>query len=288
MDFVALLEHFIEYFTSPTVLLTILVIVGPILFTVAFERHVATQSRNPFGVPGCLRLGLAGRSKLSQQYQPQQSSTDGVPRVKAIFTYPIKSCRGVELGAAEVEASGLRYDRLFTFAQLVSKPSKSAESGAGSVVEPSEQWQHQWRFIAQRECPRLALLRTELWVPDRRGRAPKANGRGGKALQVPANRPRTRSRTRGSTLVGQLEKGSGSDEWTSQGGCLIVRFDYEPDSNPLGIRTEEVTLALPLAPKPERSEAKRYTTESLSIWKDFPQAINMTSEIDSIALDKLR
>ncbi|KAK4888944.1 hypothetical protein LTR27_012224 [Elasticomyces elasticus] len=286
----ALLQHYIEYLTTPTVLLTILVLVGPILYTVGVERAIASKTVKPSGFPGCRRLGLVGPSNLSTQHD-QPPLTDGIPRVKALFTYPIKSCRGVELSATEVEATGLKFDRLMTFAQLVSKPAKKADKDQGGAAVPSEEWQHQWRFITQREFPRLALLRTELWVPDPRGRTAKANGHGGKDLQVPSSKPRTRSRTRGSTLVGQLEKGdkaAGSGDWTAQGGCLVVRFPFEPDFNPLGLRTQEVKLVLPLVPTIERAKAKQYTTEDLSIWKDNPQALNLTCEIDKVALEKLR
>ncbi|KAK5686492.1 hypothetical protein LTS10_002611 [Elasticomyces elasticus] len=286
----ALLQHYIEYLTTPTVLLTILVVVGPILYTVGVERAIASKTVKPSGLPGCRRLGLVGPSNLSTQHD-QPPLTDGIPRVKALFTYPIKSCRGVELSATEVEATGLKFDRLMTFAQLVSKPVKKADKDQAGAAVPSEEWQHQWRFITQREFPRLALLRTELWVPDPRGRTATANGHGGKDLKVPASKPRTRSRTRGSTLVGQLEKGdkaAGSGDWTAQGGCLVVRFPFEPDFNPLGLRTQEVKLVLPLVPTIERAKAKQYTTEDLSIWKDNPQALNLTCEIDKVALEKLR
>ncbi|KAK3642326.1 hypothetical protein LTR22_016140 [Elasticomyces elasticus] len=286
----ALLQHYIEYLTTPTVLLTILVLVGPILYTVGMERSIASKTVKPSRSPGCRRLGLVGPSNLSTQHD-QPPLTDGIPRVKALFTYPIKSCRGVELSATEVEATGLKFDRLMTFAQLVSKPAKKADKDQGGASVPSEQWQHQWRFITQREFPRLALLRTELWVPDPRGRTATANGHGGKDLKVPASKPRTRSRTRGSTLVGQLEQGgkaAGSGDWTAEGGCLVVRFPFEPDFNPLGLRTQEVKLVLPLIPSIERAKAKQYTTEDLSIWKDNPQALNLTCEIDKVALEKLR
>ncbi|KAK0308960.1 hypothetical protein LTR01_004840 [Friedmanniomyces endolithicus] len=290
----ALLQHYIEYITSPTVLLTILLLVGPILYTVRLERSIAARTITPSVIPGCRSLGLTGRSNLSGQHEQHSSSNDGGPHVKALFTYPIKSCRGVELAAAEVESTGLKYDRLLTFAQLVSKPDPGQDKNSSGISEPSEEWQHQWRFITMREHPKLALVRTELWVPDSRGRATNVNGQGDNDLQVPATKPRTRSRTRGSTLIGQLEKGRkasirpASEDWAAQGGCLMVRFPFEPDFNPLGLRTEEVTIMLPLTPTPERAEAKNYTTEDLSIWKDNPQAVNVTNEIDKLALDKLR
>ncbi|KAK5144069.1 hypothetical protein LTR32_003928 [Rachicladosporium monterosium] len=108
MATVDLLKHYIEYITSLTVLLTILLLVGPILYTVRLERSIAAKTIPLSGVPGCRRLGLTGRSNLSGQHEQQSSSNDGGPRVKALFTYPIKSCRGVELAAAEVETTGLK------------------------------------------------------------------------------------------------------------------------------------------------------------------------------------
>ncbi|TKA77082.1 hypothetical protein B0A55_03566, partial [Friedmanniomyces simplex] len=138
MATVELLQHYIEYLTSPTVLLTILLLVGPILYTVRLERRFAAKSTTPSGVPGCRRLGLTGRSNLRSQYEQRPSSSDGHPRVKALFIYPIKSCRGVELATAEVESSGLKYDRRLTFAQLVSKPVQGPEKESSDVAEPSE------------------------------------------------------------------------------------------------------------------------------------------------------
>lgn len=327
MAALALLHHYIEYLSSPGVLLGCMVVVVPILLSVAAER--ATGPSKPDGVPGCRRLGFNERSNLQNQHDPLPPSDDGLARVQALFTYPIKSCQGVELAASEVEATGLRYDRLFTFAQLVSKQDKADSKDAGGVAEPSGEWKHQWRFITQRDFPRLALLQTELWLPNPRGRrplahTPRANGgsrknghvTSAKAAQDPvapaagttvhkqslrSERPveqqRPRSRTRGNTLLGQLERGEDGgranvapevDDWAVNGGCLVVRFPFQPDFNPFGLRTETITLRLPLTPTSQRTEAKRYEAEELSIWKDCTLAINVTNEIDADALAKLK
>lgn len=68
----------------------------------------------------------------------------------------------------------------------------------------------------------------------------------------------------------------------------MISFPFEPDFNPFGIRTETVTIKIPLEPTPERAESKLYTNEDVTVWKDRPQAINITNEIDNVALDKLR
>ncbi|KAK4544068.1 hypothetical protein LTR36_004566 [Oleoguttula mirabilis] len=299
MAAVALFQHYIEYIFTPSVALGLLIVVGPILLSIVAEK-VAAASTKPTAIEGCRRLGLRDPSNLQNQYDPLLSKDKGPPRVRALFTYPIKSCRGVELLASRVQASGLEYDRLFTFAQLTTKPDKA--DSKDPTAEPSGEWKHQWRFITQREFPRLALLQTELWVPKPRGRrqgthTKAANGRPESKLGTPTAHQRPRSRTRGNTLLSQLEhQGSGSNassspeisSWADNGGCLIVRFPFEPDFNPFGLRTEMVELHLPLSPTPQRAEARRYESEELSIWKDFPLAINVTNEIDAEALSRLK
>lgn len=297
----ALFQHYVEYLLTPGVALGLLIVVGPILLSIVAEK-VASASVKPSGIPGCRRLGLPDRSNLQDQYQAPPSQSNGPPRVQALFTYPIKSCRGVELRASQIQSSGLKYDRMFTFAQLTSTQDKVGSNSTSGVSEPSGEWKHQWRFITQREFPRLALLETEIWEPEPRGkishaRTKESNGRSATKLDAPVAHQRPRSRTRGNTLVNQLER-QGSDlsgssppeisSWAANGGCLIVRFPFEPDFNPFGLRTEIVEIQLPLAPTPQRAEAKRYETEELSIWKDLTKAINVTNEIDHEALSKLK
>ncbi|RAK97938.1 MOSC domain protein [Aspergillus ibericus CBS 121593] len=123
---------------------------------------------NPAPPPprGCRRLGLAPsqQSNLHDEYDPKY--THGVPstaadesghpawRIKALFTYPIKSCTGVELETAEVIETGLKYDRLFCFAELMPSTNTSTPS----------QWTA--RTLRDRDFRNLALLRPEIWVPD--------------------------------------------------------------------------------------------------------------------------
>lgn len=291
----ALFEHYVEYLTSPAVLLTLVVVVVPILLSITLDR---LQSRSPETVPGCRRIGLLhGRSNLEKQFA--RAPETATAQVTALFTYPIKSCCGIELPASQVDASGLSFDRLFTFAQLVSRPAKKPSK---VVAEPITEWDHQWHFITQREFPRLALIKTELWLPDLRGRksvisADKSNESRENTTEGEAQ-PGTQSRTRGNTLISQLELGGlmgriSADpaedvDWAAQGGCLIVRFPFEPDYNLLGLRTEYVTIKLPLVPTALRAQAKMYSQEQLSIWKDDTLAFNVTNEIDPKALAKLK
>lgn len=262
MVVMALLEHYFEYISSPAVLLAILTIVGPIYLEI-FRKWRLTPTSSSSGVPGCFRLGLSKKSNLDDQYEIHSSgdsNEDRTPHVKALFTYPVKSCRGIELAASQVGPTGLRYDRLFTFAQLISSPDSSHIGTATKKVdEISKDWSHQWRFITQREFPKLALIQTELWVP----------------------RPVTSAKTGPHSKEGKLK-------WRSNGGCLILRFPHEPAYNLFGLRTETVTIRLPLSPTEQHIIEKRYKSEMLSIWKDVTSAINVTTEIPPDDLRKLK
>ncbi|CAG8384694.1 unnamed protein product [Penicillium salamii] len=106
---------------------------------------------------GCRRLGLPpGTSNLNDEYDSKY--THGVPenqddegrsswRVKALFSYPLKSCRGVELEASNVVPTGLEYDRQFTFAGY-----------------NNDKWNI--RTLRNKGFNRLALVEPEIWIPD--------------------------------------------------------------------------------------------------------------------------
>lgn len=105
---------------------------------------------------GCRRLGLQGQSNLHDEFDSKYSR--GVPatkqgdeppawRVKALFTYPLKSCGGIELQASEVVPTGLKYDRQFVFAE-----------------DSAEGWT--CRTLRNAGFHRLALIHPEIWVPD--------------------------------------------------------------------------------------------------------------------------
>ena len=305
MAALALLQHYFEYLRSPPVLLTILIIVGPILLEV-YKNKILPRGPERTKIPGCFRLGLTKRSNLHDQYDRDSSrkgaignaSSSGSPRIKALFTYPIKSCRGVELAASEIVPTGLKYDRLFTFAQLVSTQDKAKSSDKDSVAEVSDDWKHEWRFITQREFPRLALLETELWAPDPRAKkSGEANGQvganGKKTSKRGASSRETQNNSSQRELSAEAEATDTADQhpqgsWAENGGCLIIRFPYEPDFNPLGFRTEPISIYLPLIPTSQRAQSKQYTYGTLSIWKDFPTAINLTNDIWPDDLAKLK
>ncbi|CAG8075873.1 unnamed protein product [Penicillium olsonii] len=116
-----------------------------------------TLKTSPIHPKGCRRLGLPpGTSNLDDEYDskyasgvPQTQDDQGRPswRVKALFSYPLKSCRGVELEASNVVPTGLEYDRQFTFAGY-----------------NNDKWNI--RTLRNKGFNRLALVEPEIWIPD--------------------------------------------------------------------------------------------------------------------------
>ena len=296
MSTLELLQHYFDYLRSPPVLLAILVITGPIALEIFKNKALANHP--PISkVPSCFRLGLIKRGNLSDQHERQilqdhrESYTSETEKahVKALFTYPVKACRGIELAASEVGALGLKYDRHFTFAQLVTTQDKSNPSSTtDDVTEVSGDWNHDWRFITQRECPRLALLETELWVPDPRASkkagANAPGAKGGKAQKRGDDSPQS-APNQDST---QPSHDTSESSWATNGGCLVIHFPFEPDFNPFGLRTETIAIRIPLTPTVQRADKKEYTLEPLQIWKDSPQALNITAEIPAEDLANLK
>lgn len=125
----------------------------PLVLLAIYERDQAlTRAKH---TKGCRRLGLKAGSNLADQFA--ENVHEAPPdqwRVKSLWIYPVKSCRGVELEEGTIIARGIEYDRQFTFAQL----KDSVSSGDGESKR--------WEFITQRQYPLLATVETEVWIPD--------------------------------------------------------------------------------------------------------------------------
>ncbi|GAB7348259.1 hypothetical protein MBLNU459_g6249t1 [Dothideomycetes sp. NU459] len=222
-------------------------------------------------VPGCRRLGLVNQSNLSDEYSPSYSGEgkhqlEKCCKVKALVIYPIKSCGHVELGDSDVTLTGLRYDRQFCFAQLVSeKAEKDRED-----LSVSTEWVHRWKFITQRRHPRLVRISTEVWIPD-----PLSPGY------------------------------SANLDYVQTKGCIVCKFGFTPEAryDMEGLRnavtifkaklcqrswSAEPTISFKLPIAPDASRSKSYPRETMQVWKDFPEAINISSEIQPDVLSKLK
>lgn len=105
---------------------------------------------------GCRRLGLTdSQSNLHDEFDPKYSQgisrthrDGGQPswRVKALFTYPLKSCKGIELAQSDVVPTGLRFDRQFVFAQ-----------------DGPDGWN--CRTLRNAGFQKMALIHPEIWIP---------------------------------------------------------------------------------------------------------------------------
>lgn len=156
-----------EVSTQTFVLSIIAICIPPLIGLYIFENEAAKlRAAEP---KGCRKLGLNIESNLSNEFDKKFSegrppSTEETSaewwRVKSLWIYPIKSCRGVELNRATIISSGMQYDRQFTFAQL-----KSPTPIAGNTPE-NEKPAHKWELITQSQFSLLEKVRTEMWAPD--------------------------------------------------------------------------------------------------------------------------
>ncbi|GKZ20570.1 hypothetical protein AbraIFM66951_005895 [Aspergillus brasiliensis] len=261
LDFLPSIPTIQHGLTSPqtTLLLSItLPIFLCILLCIPLIQYI-----NPTPPPpkGCRRLGLSPsqRSNLHDEHSPEythgvpSTATDpdtGLPawRIKALFTYPIKSCAGVELDTADVIETGLKYDRLFCFAEFIpSSQPTTTTSTSNPNQEPEEAGTWTARTLRDRDFRQLALLRPEIWIPD---------------PSSPSYSP--------------------TNPETLSNGVLLIHYPLPPSSNPLTslLRTlhilpSQTHFTIPLDP-PTSSSSSSFPLTSVKIWKDTPLAHNYT------------
>ena len=214
---------------------------------------------------GCRRIGLSGRSNLDDEHDEAYKGTgagqhDGVAlwRVKSLWIYPIKSCRGVELGRGTVTGAGMEHDRQFSFAQLSSKFPVSANT------PQEEKAEHRWKFVTQRSLPLMATIKTEVWLPD--ASSPDYSER----------HPNVQS---GGVLVIKFPHVE-----FEEGIMGKIR-----DVSALVFGQPEREVHVPFNPTPEQISQKGYAVDDMEIWKDNPRSLIMAStEKDDHWVQELR
>lgn len=212
-------------------------------------------SAHPAQPRGCRRLGLPpGHTNLHDEFDPkysQGSSSDvddkGQPswRIKALFTYPIKSCAAVELDVADVVSTGFAFDRQFCFAELFTPDQASASD---EKAEPY--WDA--RTLRNGHYSRLTLIRPEIWVPD-----PAAPDYAPDLDEV---------RSQG-VMVVYYPRPTGRGLWT-----YLVKVGIA-----LRLIPQELSFTVPLVPPPDRASA--YPSVPVKIWKDTPVAYDYGAHI---------
>ena len=227
----------------------------PVMVLVA--RYFFGRYRQDDHPKGCTKLGLRVQSHLTDEHHkryhiPEKVPVNGTmkpaPKVKSLWVYPVKSCRGIELEKGSVISTGMEYDRLFCFAQLKSPFPVSLDT-------PSEEKSnHQWEFLTQRRFSSMALIRTEIWIPD-----PAS------PMYSPEN-PEVQS-----------------------GGVLVIKYPSMVETGFLGTLSElwisvtgkrpEKVVRLPLNPTAQQINEHAYVLEEMKIWKDTPVCLNMGTTI---------
>ena len=271
-----------EYYVY-TVLMIILVISAPLFYrqiwlavfdTVQYYRLPKDRRGGPLG---CQRFGKPGNRNLSREFEASGQS-NGHPngnsenQVKALFVYPIKSCYPVEIEESTIAPTGFQYDRQFCFAQWY-EPSPKVGDQNGHQPEPKKgstaYWNRisHWHFMTQRQNPSLTHLKIEIWIPD-------------------PDSPHYNS----------------DDEIIKSGGCIIISFTFSPPATLANLWTiisaklkgcrwsaQPVwRFQIPLNPTAEQIKEKGYGTERVAIWRDQPNAVDMTSEIPKHVLQQLQ
>jgi uncharacterized protein YcbX len=234
-----------------TILTISLLLIGAL---VIYERE---QARLRADQPkGCRKLGLKIESNLTNEFDKKFSegrppSTEETSaewwRLKSLWIYPVKSCRGVELNRGTVISAGMEYDRQFTFAQLKS-PFPVAEN-----TPNKEKAAHKWEFITQRQYPLLAKVRTEMWVPDQ---------------SVDTYTPHTEDVESGGVIIMSFPyQLAGWNGYLARFGAWI--WGTVPEKQ----------FRVPFDPTPVQIEKAGYAYEKMTIWKDTVSALNLEIEI---------
>ncbi|KAK7958306.1 hypothetical protein PG988_013154 [Apiospora saccharicola] len=200
-------------------------------------------------------LGAAKSNLKKQHTAAAHAAHDGQPAtVQSLVIYPVKSCKGIELGKSKVLPHGLQHDRTYTFAQLRSPFPAPVADGSGKDDDEGEEC---WDFITQRQFARLATVVVELWLPDemklrRQGLNAKSDRETWMILRFPWRE-------------------SGWRGWfAAMGAKLAGGWRAEPQ--------REVLLPVDFPTKQEIEE-RGYTYENVRIWKERVRALNLEKDL---------
>lgn len=150
----------------------------PALTGIFFALTIAATASD--SIPrGCRKLGLRPKVKsslvdecdydergLPKDQPSQEKGTKKKISIKALFSYPIKSCKGIEFGVADFHVTGLPYDRQFCFAEYIDRSVSTAhdDDDAGKKIAPGGRWDA--RTLRDGKFSAMTLIRPVIWVPD--------------------------------------------------------------------------------------------------------------------------
>lgn len=156
----------------------IMLLLSIALAIVAQSGNISTTRRK---LKHLQRVGLTA-SNMADQYNPKyglssDTEAEGLPRIKAIYLHPVKSCGPIEVDRALLTKTGFLYDRCFALA-------------TGPLDEKSSSTE-KWRFISQRTKPSMSRIETELWLPCKDNYADDTAGQSGGYLVMTFDNPET-------------------------------------------------------------------------------------------------
>jgi hypothetical protein len=244
----------VQFSTTTYVLTTLAVCLPPIIALIIYEREQAKLlAEQP---QGCRKLGMKIESNLLNEFDKKFS--EGFPpsteetseewwRLKSMWIYPVKSCKGVELNRGTIISTGMEYDRQFTFAQLKSPFPVNANT------PEKDKAAHKWEFITQRQYPLLAKVRTEMWMPDQ---------------SVDTYKPHCDDVESGGVIIMSFPwQESGWRGTVAKWGASVMG------------KVPEKQFRVPFDPTPVQIEKAGYSYEKMTIWKDTVDSLNLEIDI---------
>ena len=237
-----------QFDATSIILLTITIIVFLIPIFILFppipvERSDALrQTHKKLGLPPHL-------SNLKDQQAPIHAAQEGQsPKVKSLYIYPVKSCRGIEVERSKIVPTGLEFDRLYVLAQR--KP-PSPNAATPSIDENGRPI---WEFLTLRTVPLMANVKVDLWLPD------------------PTKTSRQLGKVDEAFLVLRFP-------WMDRGLRGWVQWVAAKMSR--GVRgVPEKEFMLPVAfPSQEEIKAQGYTYAGVKVWKDVLTALDFGKEV---------
>ena len=201
----------------------------------------------------CRKLGLRGPSNLADEHDERYKGAvagqhNGAVswKVKSLWIYPVKSCRGIELESGTVVGTGMEYDRQFCFAQLSSKFPVSANT------PQEEKEKHTWKFMTQRSLSAMATIKTEVWVPD---------------PSLPTYSDHHPNIQSGGVLLIKFPHIQSEEGIVGKFKDLLASVSGQP----------ERVVHIPLNPTQAQIIEKDYVVDSMEIWKDKPRSLMIAS-----------
>lgn len=216
--------------------------------------------------PGLQKLSAPTASNLADQYEKKYSYGHDIGKdsknraqvtVKALFVFPIKSCGGLELSKGHVISSGVKYDRLFSFARF-------REANLDAADERFRE--SRWEIMTQRDFPKLVNVKPEVWIPD--------------PASLTYSPDNVYVKSQGCVTVSfpttsNLEK------------IGLTKMSRIIPAMPRPTTTLN-TFLLPLLPSAEQIKHGNLQRRPMRIWKDKPEAIDLGSVIPAAAYEELR